>query len=102
MKFIGQYKEFCPNHHYPSMRDSFNSGHYAGQNKIVRFLLNGKMICASAGIPKDVFTGKRIPMEKIGMENGEYTWFNTLAYYVENYNLRLPEDVENYILNRQE
>ena len=43
----------------------------------------------SLQIPKDVITGETIKMEKIGMNDGEYTWFNTLAYYIEKYNLLL-------------
>lgn len=49
--------------------------------------------------PKDVITGESIKMECLGMNDGEYTWFNILAYYVKKYNLRLPEEFERKILN---
>ena len=53
-------------------------------------------------IAKDVFTGDQISNEMIGMNDGEYTWFNTLAYYVEKYNLRLPKEFEDKILKKIE
>lgn len=100
MVFIGGYDELSPGKGYPPMKDSFSSVPYKGQKKIVHYLTHGKEDMVSAAIPKDVFTGETIRMEKIGMNDGEYTWFNTLAYYVEKYNLRLPESFEKKILGK--
>lgn len=33
------------------------------------------------------------------MTDGKFTWNTTLAYYVENYNLRLPKDFEEHVLS---
>ena len=35
------------------------------------------------------------------MNDGVYTGFNTLVYYVDKYNLRLPEDFEKHVLSSQ-
>lgn len=51
-------------------------------------------------IPKDVISGETIKMEKIGMNDGVYTWFNTLSYYVEKYNLWLQKEFEEHILSQ--
>ena len=98
MVFIGRYKELNPGKGYPSMRDFFSDAPYEGQEKVYYYLTQGKEDMVSEEIPKDVFSGKSIRMEKIGMNDGEYTWFNTLAYYVRRYNLRLPEEFEKKIL----
>lgn len=98
MVFIGRYNELNPGKGYPSMRDFFSDGPYEGQSKIIAYLTHGKEDIVSSAIPKDVFTGRLIKMEKIGMNDGEYSWFNTLAYYVKRYNLRLPEEFEKKIL----
>lgn len=100
MIYIGEYKEFNPNFDYPSIKTFFESSKYDGQDKIANYLRHGKKTIVSAQIPKDVITGKTIRMEKIGMNDGVYTWFNTLSYYVEKYNLRLPKEFEEHILSQ--
>lgn len=96
--FIGKYEELAPNKGYGSMRESFSNYPYPGQDKIIHYLRNGKVDMVSLAVPIDAFTGEKIPGDKLGMNDGKYTWWNTLAYYVEKYNLRLPEEFERYIL----
>ena len=98
MKYIGKYKELNPNHDFPSMRDSFERVPYEGKDRIIHYLKNGNEDMVSLAIPKDAITGDIIPMTMKGMNDGEFTWFNTLAYYVEKYNLRLPKEFEEKIL----
>ena len=98
MIYIGKYKEFNPNKNYPSIKDSFEVSSYKGQDRVANYLKHGKEDMVSLRIAKDVVTGDVIPMSVIGMNDGEYTWFNTLAYYVEKYNLRLPREFEEKIL----
>ena len=81
------------------MKDHFEEKPYTGQDKIIRYLKNGTEDMVSMRIPKDVFTNKVIQGGMIGLNDGKYSWWNTLAYYVENYNLRLPEEFEKHILN---
>ena len=52
----------------------------------------------SARSSKDVFTGEILSPSTKGMNDGEYTWFESLAYYVKKYNLRLPKEFEDKIL----
>lgn len=53
----------------------------------------------SAATRKDVIAGTVIPGTDVGRNDGEYTWWTSLAYYVEKYNLRLPNEFEQKILN---
>lgn len=47
----------------------------------------------------DVFTGERVRgVSDNGREDDEYCWSEQLAYYVERYNLVLPEDFVEHIL----
>lgn len=94
MIFIGQFKEFNQDKDFPSMTEFFCDAPYPGQDKVYNYLINGSIDCASLEVPKDCFTNETIPMEKLGMNDGEFSWFNTLAYYVKKYNLRLPKDFE--------
>ena len=101
MIFVGKYKELNPNHDFPSIRDFFESKPYDGQDRVASYLKNGIKDIVSFKTPKDVITGKPIPYGSIGMNDGEYTWFIDLAYYVEKYNLRLPEEFERKILEQK-
>ena len=97
--YIGKYNEIAPNKGYESMKEHFEKSSYPNQKKIVQYLRSGNADMVSAEIPKDCFTGDRIPGEKIGINDGKYAWWSTLAYYVEKYNLRLPKEFEEHILN---
>ena len=101
MIYIGEYEEFRPGRGYPSIKEYFSAEPYTGQGEIIHYLLHGKVDMVSMQRPRDVITGNRIPMEKLGMCDDKYTWWNILAYYVKVYNLRLPQDFEQHILSKR-
>lgn len=84
---------------YPSMKKSFSDKPYCGKAKIVRYLRNGRKTFMATSRAHDFFTDKPIEGERCGMTDGKYSWVSSLAYYVENYNLRLPEEFENHVLS---
>ena len=96
------YKEFGNDDNDPSIHDYLEKEPYPNQNKIIRFLKNGKIEFARLSRVRDIFTGQRIPHEVLVMSDGDYFWSNTLAWYVEKYNLRMPEEFERYILSKVE
>lgn len=99
-KNLLQYREFTNgNGNYPSIKDSFSKGPYYGQDKIVEYLRKGHVTLCSPTITVDVFTGQRIDNQKYLMTDGEYSWNNALAYYVEKYHLRLPLEFEAKVLS---
>lgn len=94
------YEEFGPNMGFKSMREFFESAPYEGQDKIVFYLDNGTPTYVRANRGKDFFTGKTIPGTYTGMTDGEYSWSSVLSYYVQEYNLRLPREFEEKVLNK--
>lgn len=101
MRFVGEYKEMNPSKDLDSITKHFAKSRYPMQDVIVRFLKNGESFCASTALPHDVITGERINMECVGKKDGDYVWVSTLAYYVDKYNLELPDDFVKYILLKQ-
>lgn len=96
------YKELYPKRDLPLMSDNIQPDRYPGQEKIASFLRSGgKELFSKLSHDKDVFTGKRLRQDTRILESGEYTRPSTLAYYVEEYNLRLPKDFEEYILSKE-
>ena len=94
------YKEFVSNEDYPSIQKYLEKEPYPNQGKIAHFLKNGKIEFARLSRVRDIFTGEQIPFEALAMSDGDYFWSNTLAWYVEKYNLRMPEEFERYILSK--
>jgi hypothetical protein len=76
--------------------NNFESDRYEGQDKIEVYLKNGREVCVSMELIKDVFTGESIG-ENLCFTDGTYMWESELAYYVEKYNLRLPKSFEQHI-----
>lgn len=98
MIYIGKYDELSPGRGYDSIRNHMEEKTYPHKEQIVKYLTSGKIDMISAEIPRDALTGQTIPGEKLGMNDGTFVWWNTLAYYVDKYNLRLPEEFELHVL----
>lgn len=96
------FAELEPGLDLPKLADSIESGPYPHKEEIIRYLLNGEVYFISLSLPKDVFTGERIPMSDRVMQDGDYYWPILLAWYVEKYNVRLPREFEEHILSRME
>ena len=54
----------------------------------------------SAARVVDVITGEPTAIPIVHMNDGQYSWTTRIIYYIEKYNLRLPEKVEKTILNK--
>ena len=65
----------------PSLRERFEPGPYPGQEKIVRYLENGKVILAAPGISRDVFTGELIAVRLEVLTDGAYSWDTALSTF---------------------
>ena len=88
-----------------SMKDCFQEKPYPGQDKIVSYLRhNGTPTAVQARMSSDRFTGERIPGEYsiTALDDGKFGWWSDLAYHVEKYNLRLPKEFEDYVLNKMQ
>lgn len=85
-----------------SMREHFANMSYHGKDKIVSYLKSkGKRTMVRMEMAKDRLTGERIKdMQSLELfTDGEYSWWSDLAYHVEKYNLRLPKEFEEHVLN---
>ncbi len=84
----------------PSMKDHFEREPYEGKDRIINYLRhNGKSGYAKPGRITDKITGEVISFEEKGYSDGEYSWLESLVYYVEKYNLRLLREFEEKVLN---
>lgn len=100
MIYIGKYNEFSPGRGFPSLVDSFSDTPYPEKYRVAAYLRNGKLMGLAGPLYHDIFTGEVILLDSVFRNDGVYSWPQVLAYYVEKYNLILPEDFMNHILSQ--
>ena len=91
------WKEFNPPA-LKSMKDDFADISSPFCDKIIDYLDSGDIILASPSGVTDIFSEKQISHTNCILTDGEYSWSNSLSYYVKEYNLQLPEEFENKII----
>lgn len=100
--FLGMFTEYGADNGV-SMKEHFESNPYAGQEHIVEYLKrHGKPTMVRMKRATDRITGEKINglLSLELLTDGKFEWYNDLAYHVEKYNLRLPKEFEEYVLNR--
>ena len=85
---------------YPKMSDSFLPNRYDGQEQVIAFLRSGELGSMPVGFMVDVISGEQTTLRDSGRSFGSYSWGEGLAYYVDKYNLKLPDDITEFILNQ--
>ena len=98
MIVLGHYKEIYNNNDYPSIKDDINKPtEYT--NKIINYMKKCKVSSDSPAIVTDIFTGEPINATLSCMNDGKYAWRSDLIYYIEKYNLKLPDDFIIHVIN---
>lgn len=90
---VALWKEFGADNN-KSIKDDFQNKPYENQTCVADYLDKGVVSLMSLDYGRDLFTGEKITDNYYIATDGEYTWANTLSYYVRKYNLRLPRDFE--------
>ena len=101
MIILGKYDEFAPNMGFPSIREYLQNEPYKFQEAVLQYLMSGNIHMVTASRFSDVITGELTDRELVYMDDGEYSWSSKLPYYVEKYNLRLPEDFDQHVLEKR-
>ena len=97
INMMAMWKEFNPAAS-KSIKEDFANCEYANLAKIADYLDNGQVTLVSAEYGSDIITNQKITNTYCIVTDGEYSWSNTLSYYVRKYNLRLPKEFEDKIL----
>lgn len=96
---LGKYEELAPGMGFPSIKDSIQEKPYKSKAAIVDHLKNGNTHMVTASRIVDIFSGEPTNKELVHMNDGKYSWSSKITYYVEHYNLKLPKDFEDHVLN---
>ena len=92
MKFLCEYDEFYPNKGFPSIKPLLHGTEYSGRKEAIAYMCSGRPFLVSTKIPDDIVTGEHGVGGIAYRDDGDYTWSSELTYYVDKYNMRLPQD----------
>lgn len=98
INIMANWKEFNPSAKR-SMKDDFSSTPSPVKKQILAYVNSGTATLVSPSSSFDAFTGERISATSCILTDGEYSWHNTLGYYIQKYNLRIPKELEQKIAN---
>lgn len=93
---IGYFAEHHGNN-YPPFRSTQQEVPHKKQ--VLEYLSSCKVIAAAPGVMKDAFTNQTIPGEMLAYSDGEYYWGSEAIYYFDKYNLELPSEFLNKVIN---
>jgi hypothetical protein len=79
-----------------SVRGKRRADHKA---EVLAYLRRGRTTAFSPGIKTDVFDPSKLAETLSVMTDGTYEWPELLAYYVEHYDVALPEEFEEHMRN---
>ena len=71
----------------------------AQKDRLLSYMRNGRIFCASPSIKKDCMTGKDLPVFDYYQTDGKYVWSTEALYYLEKYNFDISTDFKNHVLN---
>src|SRR5262245_55161223 len=64
---------------------------------VIRYLQSGKPIVISPGVVRDIFDRSTIAGTATLLTDGTHVWPDSLAHYVERYNVDLPASFEEFM-----
>ncbi len=78
----------------PSLLDAVNATAHEDEQRIARYLRTGTLICLTMGPGVDFLSPVRKLIDSPSlMTDGVWVWSKDLAYYVETYHVRIPEEL---------
>lgn len=94
---IGTFKEI-ENDDYPPFESTDQP--IPEKEIVLRYLKETPDVAAAPAILRDVFTGESLHMELLARSDGVYIWRSDIAYYFEKYDLKLPNEFIEYVLQQ--
>lgn len=99
MIVIGQTCEVYKDNKYPSINDLINKP-IREKEKIIAYMRNCKIEAVSPAIVTDLIDKKSKIPELYTMTDGKYAWRSDVIYYVEKYDMELPEEFIQHVLKQ--
>jgi hypothetical protein len=99
MIVLGKFKEIYNTDGLPRLSD--NIGHPNEHKKLVLdYMRTFKSTSASPAKIKDVISGQEIDLPLECKTDGVYGWRTDFMYYIEKYDLKIPNDFVEYVISK--
>ena len=99
MIVIGQIREHYKDNKYQSIRDLINKP-LKEKEIVISYMKKCRITAAAPAIITDLINPEKRFTELYMMTDGTYGWRSDVIYYVENYDMELPEDFIQHILDQ--
>lgn len=102
LKNVGYFKEL---HHGdpngPSLREAVRAKAAPAEDRLAAYLKQGGVLATTGSTVSDVLSDDDAPIARLEiLTDGEWNWPADLAYYVERYHVRLPEEFVEHVASR--
>lgn len=99
MIVIGQTREVYKDDKYPSIRELINKP-IEEKDAVIEYMKRCNKISASPAIITDLIEPKNKFYELYTMTDGKYAWRSDVIYYVEKYDMALPDEFLQHVLSQ--
>ncbi|MBL4931981.1 hypothetical protein [Clostridium paridis] len=100
MIMIGQIREVYEDDKYPSIKELINNP-IKEKEKVLEYMRKSKVIAQAPAVGKDLINPNNKTLELSLMTDGDYEWRSDVIYYVEKYDMELPEVFINHIVSKK-
>lgn len=100
MIIIGQTCELDKDSKYPSIKELINKP-VKEKEKVIEYMKKCKVVAIAPAIVRDLINPNNKINELCLMTDGKYEWRSDIIYYVEKYDMELPEEFIQHILSQQ-
>ncbi len=98
MIVLGRYREIYNSDEYPCITDDINNvSEY--KDEVLNYMKKCKSSSASPAILRDVISGENINIPLECKSDGVYGWRTDYMYYIDKYNLKIPTEFINHVIN---
>lgn len=95
---IERFKEFDKKYEL-SIKDCISQIASKEKPTLLHHMKKAECIAAMCSGTVDVITGENVPRERLIFSDGVYKWRTDIVYYLEKYNLKLPQEFIDYVLS---
>ena len=99
MIVIGQTREVYEDNKYPSIKELVNKP-MKEKDKILKYMRNSKISSVAPAASRDVINPENRINELYLMSDDKYGWRSDVIYYVEKYDMALPEEFVQHVLRQ--
>ena len=99
MIVIGQTREIYKDDKYPSIKELINRP-IREKKKVIEYMKKCKIMAVAPAIVTDLVNPEIKFTELFLMSDGKYEWRSDVIYYVEKYDMELPEEFVQHVLQQ--